>query len=125
MLFRSGNKPQKRHAALAMNLDGGGGFEIWQYSERKPQPPLQSPQLGDLGIFSAKIRCFDITKAHNHIESIENKKVTSIQTSPASHKHFFVKTLLEIRLMLLKPRMAGLKENHRNPLGLHTVQLLA
>ena len=36
MLRYTGNKPQKRHACIAMNLQGGGGLEIWQYSERKP-----------------------------------------------------------------------------------------
>src|SRR5690554_4954685 len=56
MLPYTGGKPRKRHAALAMNLDGGGGFEIWQYSERTPEPPSQTPQIGDLGIFSAKVR---------------------------------------------------------------------
>ncbi|MFA6750902.1 MAG: VOC family protein, partial [Fermentimonas sp.] len=38
MLPYTGGKPQKRRAAIALNLQGGGGFEIWQYSERKPKP---------------------------------------------------------------------------------------
>ena len=38
MLPYTGGHPRKRHAAIAINLQGGGGFEIWQYSERKPQP---------------------------------------------------------------------------------------
>ena len=29
----TGGKPRMRHAALTMNLMGGGGFEIWQYVE--------------------------------------------------------------------------------------------
>ncbi len=117
MLPYTGNKPQKRHAALAMNLDGGGGFEIWQYSERKPQPPLQSPQLGDLGIFSAKIRCFEITKAHNHIESIENKKVTSIQTSPAGHKHFFVEDPFGNTFNVVETKDGWFKRKPSKPTG--------
>ena len=28
MLKYTGGKPQKRHAAIALNLQGGGGFEI-------------------------------------------------------------------------------------------------
>ena len=31
MLPYTGNAAQKRHAAIAVNLQGGGGFEIWQY----------------------------------------------------------------------------------------------
>lgn len=56
MLPYTGGVPQKRHAVLALNMSGGGGFEIWQYTERKPQPAKFVPGLGDLGIFAAKIR---------------------------------------------------------------------
>ena len=34
MLPYTGGHPRKRHAAIAVSLQGGGGFEIWQYSER-------------------------------------------------------------------------------------------
>ena len=30
MLPYTGGKPHDRHAILAMNMQGGGGFEIWQ-----------------------------------------------------------------------------------------------
>jgi len=56
MLPYTGGKPQKRHAAIAINMQGGGGFEIWQYSERKPQPIGFEIQTGDLGVFAAKIK---------------------------------------------------------------------
>jgi hypothetical protein len=39
MLPYTGGKPHKRHAILAINLKGGGGFEIWQYTSRTPQAP--------------------------------------------------------------------------------------
>ena len=56
MLPYTGGKAQKRHACIAVNLQGGGGFEIWQYSERTPQPISFQIQVGDLGIFAAKIK---------------------------------------------------------------------
>jgi len=59
MLRYTGGKPQKRHAAIALNLQGGGGFEIWQYSERTPSPCPFEVQVGDLGIFAAKIKSRD------------------------------------------------------------------
>ena len=40
MLSYTGGKPRKRHAALTMNLQGGGGFEIWQYVDRIPVAPV-------------------------------------------------------------------------------------
>lgn len=90
MLPYTGGQPQKRHAALAMNLDGGGGFEVWQYSDRTPQPPAQKPQLGDLGIFAAKIKCFDIDKAHKHLTNLEHNAISDIYDGPYGQKHFFV-----------------------------------
>ena len=59
MLPYTGGKPQRRHAAIAMNMQGGGGFEIWQYADRKPQPIGFDLQVGDLGIFCAKLRWRD------------------------------------------------------------------
>lgn len=56
MLPYTGGKAQRRHACIAVNLQGGGGLEIWQYSERKPQPIDFQVQVGDLGIFAAKVK---------------------------------------------------------------------
>lgn len=60
MLPYTGNSPQKRHACIAINLQGGGGFEIWQYSERKPLPANFDIHLGDYQIFAAKIKTNDL-----------------------------------------------------------------
>lgn len=60
MLPYTGGKPQTRHAALSVNLQGGGGFEIWQYTSRTPESAKFQLQMGDLGIFSAKIKCKNI-----------------------------------------------------------------
>ena len=46
MLPYTGGKPHDRHAVLALNMQGGGGFEIWQYTSRKPQPASFQPILG-------------------------------------------------------------------------------
>ena len=49
MLPYTGGKPQKRHACIALNLQGGGGFEIWQYSEKGNVGGINAPT--DLDIF--------------------------------------------------------------------------
>lgn len=49
----------KRKALLAMNMLGGGGLEIWQFSERKPEAQKTPFQLGDLGINAMKLRNHD------------------------------------------------------------------
>lgn len=62
MLRYTGGVPQKRHACVALNLQGGGGFEIWQYSERKPKERDFDINVGDLGIFMARIKTVDAAK---------------------------------------------------------------
>ena len=67
MLPYTGGKPQKRHACIALNLQGGGGFEIWQYSERKPVPSSSPVEAGDLGVFAAKIKTRDAVSFRNQL----------------------------------------------------------
>jgi catechol 2,3-dioxygenase-like lactoylglutathione lyase family enzyme len=89
MLPYTGGKPQKRHAVLALNLNGGGGFEIWQYTDRVPQPPVFVPALGDLGIFSAKIKARDIQKTHAYFTS-EKLNISDVVADPHGRAHFFL-----------------------------------
>ncbi len=65
MLPYTGGKTRNRHAALAMNLQGGGGFEIWQYTDRIPVAPKFEIQVGDLGIFAAKIKSKNVKATYN------------------------------------------------------------
>jgi len=59
MLPYTGGQAQKRHAAIAINLQGGGGFEIWQYSNRQPKPADFQVAAGDLGVFACKVKSQD------------------------------------------------------------------
>ena len=52
----TGGSVQSRDAALAINLAGGGGFEIWQYTSRTPEGPKNEIELGDLGMPGAETR---------------------------------------------------------------------
>ena len=65
MLPYTGGVPQKRHACIALNLQGGGGFEIWQYSQRKPQACPFEVQVADLGVFAANIKSRDVAAFRN------------------------------------------------------------
>lgn len=91
MLPYTGGQPQKRHAALALNLQGGGGFEIWQYVDRIPLAPTFQIQLGDLGIFAAKIKCHDAALTHDFLKSRGVEMLTNILRDPRGKEHFFVK----------------------------------
>lgn len=89
MLPYTGGKPQKRHAVIALNLQGGGGFEIWQYSQRKPKPVDFQIQVGDLGIFCAKVKCRNIDSAHKFV-SERWKDVSPIMTAPDNSRTFYI-----------------------------------
>lgn len=90
MLPYTGGKPRNRHAALAVNLMGGGGFEIWQYTERTPQAPENEIRLGDFGIFAAKIKSPDVKATHNFYKS-KGIGVSDVSKDPSGRPHFFVK----------------------------------
>lgn len=92
MLPYTGGVPQKRHACIAVSLQGGGGFEIWQYSERKPVPCPFEPAVGDLGIFAAKVKCRDVAAFHSEI----TRKWTAcgkLSALPDGTRTFMVKDL--------------------------------
>ena len=89
MLPYTGGQPHRRHAAIAINLQGGGGFEIWQYSERKPKPVDFQIQAGDLGIFCAKVKCRNVESAYKYI-SAQWDKVSPIVTAPDGKQTFYV-----------------------------------
>ncbi len=91
MLPYTNGKPQKRHAILALNLKGGGGFEIWQYTSRKPQTAKFELQVGDLGIYTTKIKTTDVTKAYHKLQKNNVTIVSEILEMPNGEQHFFVK----------------------------------
>ncbi|TXB62915.1 VOC family protein [Phaeodactylibacter luteus] len=69
MLPYTGGQPRSRYAILALNMQGGGGFEIWQYTSREPQPSSFDIQLGDYGIFSGKIKSPDVKRTYEYYQS--------------------------------------------------------
>jgi catechol 2,3-dioxygenase-like lactoylglutathione lyase family enzyme len=95
MLPYTDNKPHARHAILAISMNGGGGFEIWQYTSRKAQNAEFKIQLGDIGIFAGKIKSYDIQKSFDHLKQFGAKMLTDITNSPDGRKHFYIHDLWE------------------------------
>jgi len=89
MLPYTGGKPRMRHAALAVNLMGGGGFEIWQYKGREPKPPEHAPRLGDYGIFSTKIKSPDVKATLAYFRK-KHLNVNGLMKCPDGREHFFM-----------------------------------
>lgn len=110
MLPYTGNMPQKRHACIAVNLNGGGGLEIWQYSERKPKPADFTVAAGDLGIFAAKIKCRDVRSFHAGIKS-RWQDCSDIYETPDGTPCFFVKDVFGNCFQVIQRSDTFLKQN--------------
>lgn len=90
MLPYTGGQPQARHAILALNMQGGGGMEIWQYTGRTPQAPVFKPQFGDLGIFVAKVKCKDVAACFHNLQQRGVQLLTALLPCPDGRDHFFL-----------------------------------
>src|ERR1700741_465623 len=93
MLPYTGHQGHKRHAILAINLKGGGGFEIWQYKSRAPQPAAFTVEVGDLGFTVAKMKTEDVDKSYARLKANGVNIITPVTTGPDGKKHFYLKDL--------------------------------
>jgi len=93
MLPYTGGEPRGRHAILAINMQGGGGLEIWQYTTRVPEAPAFDLQLGDLGIFIMKFKSKDVPATYKWMQSNGINLVSEITKTPDGTSHFFFKDL--------------------------------
>ncbi len=90
MLPHTDGKPWERHACLTMNMRGGGGFEIWQHTERTPLAPAFELKMGDLGIFVGKVKSATVQDAFEHLGK-DAELVTEVVKDPAGRDTFYVK----------------------------------
>jgi catechol 2,3-dioxygenase-like lactoylglutathione lyase family enzyme len=89
MLPYTGGKARNRYAILALNMQGGGGFEIWQYTCRQPEASKFDIQIGDLGIFASKIKAPDIQQAYHYYQRCQIKCLTEIHRVDNGPLNFF------------------------------------
>lgn len=85
-------QPSERIALLAMNMTGGAGLEIWQFKNRKPQPPLNNKiLLGDLGINGMKVRSNTVNRIHEKLKQETLGFCSDITVKTDKKQHFFFK----------------------------------
>lgn len=86
----TGGEVHSRRAVLAMNMSGGGGAEIWQFTSRTPSMCSFNPLYGDLGLFSLKIKTPDIQLFKKR--SIKEKVIASeVLTDASGSPYMWVK----------------------------------
>ena len=91
MLPYTGGKPRSRHAVLALNLQSGGGFEIWQYKGREPVKILEEIRIGDLGIIACKIKVKNIQETLRLYQKNGISVPVESSADPAGKMTFFMK----------------------------------
>lgn len=89
----TGQKEHTRHAILSLNMAGGGGFEIWQFTSREPRQPIHEPRLGDLGIFALKIKSRNVAAAHAFFSTNKKVTITPVMTAPDDRPHFWLRDM--------------------------------
>lgn len=90
MLPYTGGKPRNRRAVLAVNLQGGGGFEIWQHRDFEARYPEFKVLPGDYGIYACKIKCKDVAATHK-LYMEKGATVTEIYQDELHREYFYVK----------------------------------
>ncbi len=87
----TGGTVQGRDAVLALNLQGGGGMEIWQYTSRVPQPPAFEVSLGDLGLLAVRMKARDVAQAFASLGAAGVGVLDGPISDPAGRPHFFLR----------------------------------
>ncbi len=91
MIPYTGGEPRSRHAVLALNLQSGGGFEIWQYKGRKPVKIKEEIKIGDLGIIACKIKAKNVNDSLNYYRKEGIRVPSSTAMDPDDKSTFFMK----------------------------------
>lgn len=91
MLPYTGGKPHQRHAILAINMAGGGGFEIWQYTSRVPQPCSFELQLGDFGFYCTRMKSKDVKASYEFLKSKNVNIISGLTKDVAGNDTFYLR----------------------------------
>jgi catechol 2,3-dioxygenase-like lactoylglutathione lyase family enzyme len=91
MLPYTGGEPRSRHAVLALNLQSGGGFEIWQYKGRDPVKIKNEIRIGDLGIISCKMKVKNIQETMAFYRKNGIAVPSETVKDPSGKETFFIK----------------------------------
>lgn len=91
MLHYTNGKEVNRYAALAMNMEGGGGFEVWQHTDMVPKSPPFEIKPGDTGIYICKMKSRDILNAFERHRSMNLDLLSDLVTDPQQNLHYYLR----------------------------------
>ena len=85
----TGDTVHSRTATLALSMDGGGGFEIWQFTSRNTEKSNFNLQLGDFGLYSCRIKSRDVEKSYDYFVSKGATILGGLNKAPNGQLSFF------------------------------------
>lgn len=85
----TGDKVQSRTATLALSMEGGGGFEIWQYTSRATEKATFNIQLGDFGLYTCRIKSRNVQASHAYFKKNGANLLSDVVKTPNGQSHFF------------------------------------
>ena len=87
----TGGKVYQRQALLSLNMQGGGGFEIWQFKNREPEIACRLSRYGDIGIYAVKLKTANVDFAFKNFSEMEGVEISDLQKDARGEAHFWVR----------------------------------
>lgn len=84
-----GGQPRQKRALMAMNLQGGAGYEIWHHTGREPLFPLEEVKIGDYGISIAMVKSRDVDNSYKRLKANGVNVISDVVTGPDGKKSFY------------------------------------
>lgn len=106
---------EEREAMLALNLYGGGGFEIWQYVSRTPSKNEKRILPGSLGIYAVRLQTADVAAAHSYLEQSRVISCAPLRHTEIGAPYFFCRDLDENLFQIAEGRETLYRNLH--PIG--------
>ena len=91
MINYTGGKVQSRTASLALSMESGGGFEIWQYTSRSTEKAKFNIHLGDYGLYACRIKSRNVKESYDFFKKNSADILGELSLDPNGEETFFVK----------------------------------
>jgi catechol 2,3-dioxygenase-like lactoylglutathione lyase family enzyme len=86
----TGGEVHSRTATLALSMEGGGGFEIWQFTSRNTEKPQFSVNIGDYGLYCCKIKSRNVAESFDYFKKHGAQIIGDLIEAPNGKLSFFV-----------------------------------
>lgn len=106
-----GGQPRPKRAVIAINMQGGGGFEIWNHLQHKPTKADFELQFGDLGCFAAKIKSRNVQQSFDEFSKKNVKILSKVIQSLDGKEAFFMEDIYGNTFQIVEDRYIFRDEN--------------